>query len=65
MKLKDDVEMIELVFFRKDGFYMIESPVPDGKTVAEVVKDHAECNPGTLRIEDIKGNVLWKFLEAK
>lgn len=41
------------VFFREGHFYAISLPVDDD------LNKHAELNPGTLRIEDIDGNVLW------
>lgn len=44
-----------LVFIREEGFYPIEAPA----TVAEA-KKHADMNPGTLRIEDVRGNILWE-----
>lgn len=48
-----------LIFFRmfEDGmhFYVIEAPA----TADEAAK-HAELNPGTLRVEDINGNILWR-----
>lgn len=46
--------MATRVFFRKDCFYLLD--LPDDDDLAE----HAECNPGTLRIEDAAGNVLWR-----
>jgi hypothetical protein len=48
-----------LIFFRAEGFYPVEAlPDRDLKTQAA---DHAELNPGTLRVEDIEGNVLWQM----
>jgi hypothetical protein len=41
------------VFFREGRFYAIPLPVDDD------LNEHARLNPGTLRIEDIDGNVLW------
>lgn len=41
------------LFFREVGFYMIELR-DDADAVA-----NAECNPGTLRVEDAEGNVVW------
>ncbi len=41
------------IFVRAEGFYAIELPPNDD------LATHAELNPGTLRIEDIFGNVLW------
>jgi hypothetical protein len=43
-----------VIFFRKEGFYPVM--VYDDCDLGE----HAELNPGTLRIEDMKGNVLWR-----
>ena len=41
------------IFFREDGFYPILLP-------KETVVDNAECNPGTLRVENgITGEVVW------
>jgi len=47
--------MISAVFFREDGFYILDDLSED-----EDWAKHAELNPGTLRIEDINGNVLWQ-----
>lgn len=43
-----------VMFFRANGFYPLELPITDDLAA------HAEQNPGTLRIEDIDGNVLWR-----
>jgi hypothetical protein len=41
------------IFVRADGFYLIELP-------EATVADNAECNPGTIRVEDAKtGEVVW------
>lgn len=41
------------IFFRKEGFYLIDLP-------EATVADCAECNPGTLRVEDaLTGDVEW------
>lgn len=42
-----------VIFFRKGMFYLLELPVSDD------IAKHAEMNPGTLRVEDTKGHVLW------
>lgn len=42
------------VFFRDIGFYPLE--LLDDKQAV----DNAECNPGTLRVEDIDGRVVWE-----
>ena len=49
-----------LVFFRKGGFYPLDMPTIPDKTIEEVARDNAECNPGTVRVEDIHGRVLWR-----
>ena len=46
-------EWVPRVFFREGMFYMIDLPKDDD------LNAHAELNPGTLRIEDVWGNVLW------
>lgn len=41
-------------FIREDSWYPLEIP-------EAAIKDNAECNPGTLRVEDVlTGEVLWK-----
>lgn len=42
------------VFFREGHFYPIEL-LDD-----EDAKHNAELNPGTLRVEDHKGRVVWR-----
>lgn len=42
------------VFFRKDMWYPIEMK-DDADACA-----NAECNPGTMRVEDISGRVVWR-----
>lgn len=44
-----------ILFFREDCFYPTEYPIGYSDWQAE-----ADRNPGTTRIEDLKGNVLWK-----
>jgi len=41
------------IFFRLGGWYPIELRDDDD------AKANAEWNPGTLRVEDIKGRVVW------
>lgn len=43
-----------VVFIRAEGFY------PITVRADESLARHAELNPGTLRIDDIDGNVLWR-----
>ena len=42
-----------VIFFREAGFYPLELPRSDD------IGAHAKANPGTLRVEDVDGNVLW------
>lgn len=51
--------MRTVIFFRAEGWYPITLPV------GEDLEPHVKCNPGTLRIEDIKGKVLWPKPEAE
>ncbi len=41
------------MFVRDGFFYVINLPACDD------LSSHAELNPGTVRIEDVNGNVLW------
>lgn len=43
-----------VVFRRADGWYPLELSLD-----ADLAQ-HAELNPGTLQIEDVAGNVLWR-----
>jgi hypothetical protein len=43
-----------VIFFRDNGWYPLELPVSDD------LASHAQTNPGTLRIEDADGNILWR-----
>jgi len=46
-----------VIFFREDTFYPITlSGLKDARIEAA---EHAELNPGTLRIERIDGEVIW------
>lgn len=51
-----------VIFFREGMFYPVQ--LSGLKPVADEVADHTALNPGTLRVEDMKGNVLWP-LESK
>lgn len=48
-----------MVFFRADGFYPVQGV--SGVDLHQQARDHAELNPGTLRIEDVRGTVLWSL----
>ena len=41
------------LFFRGDGFYSIELK-DDADAIA-----NAECNNGTLQVQDINGRIVW------
>lgn len=56
MKRRTDMPTRPTIFFRKDGFYVVNTYDDEG--YAELA-EHARLNPGTIRIEDVKGNVLW------
>lgn len=49
---------IVAIFFREEGFYPIR--FSGAKPPREEAADHAALNPGTLRIEDRDGNILWQ-----
>lgn len=48
-----------MIFFRRDGWYPIQG-VKDIPLIQQAA-EHAALNPGTLKIEDIDGVVLWKL----
>jgi hypothetical protein len=52
-----------LLFIREEGFYPIEFPadVWAKRTPAEHAEINALNNPGTLRVEDLEGNILWSL----
>jgi hypothetical protein len=54
------METIDLVFVRDGGFYTVPCQKRAEQTPEEVAKENAECNLGTLRVEDVHGNVLWQ-----
>lgn len=43
-----------VIFFRKEGWYPVT--LQPGEEVAR----HVALNPGTLRVEDVQGNILWQ-----
>jgi len=51
-----------LVFHRADCFYTI--PAVNEVPLARQAADHAAINPGTVRVEDRAGNVLWQAERA-
>lgn len=51
-----------LIFFREGMFYPIQGCL--GRPLAQQAKENAELNPGTIRVEDVHGNVLWRRYDA-
>lgn len=47
------------IFFREDMFYPINLK-NDEDAIA-----NAECNAGTIRVEDVFGNVIWELDKSK
>lgn len=54
---RTDLPTRPTVFFRQEGFYVVNTYEDEG---FEQLAEHARLNPGTLRIEDLNGNVLWR-----
>ena len=50
----DQPDLKPYIFFRKEGWYPVGC-----KGDAEVIA-HVELNPGTIRVEDVNGRVVWK-----
>jgi hypothetical protein len=46
-------QWVPRLFFRDDVFYIVDLPKDDD------LNEHARLNPGTVRIEDASGKVLW------
>ena len=44
-------------FFREGRFYPVQ--LSGSKTSLTEIPEHVELNPGTLRVADLNGNVLW------
>ncbi len=50
----------EMMVFVREGFiYPVQGVV--GVPLPEQARQHAELNPGTLRVEDVSGTVLWRM----
>lgn len=56
MTRRTDMPTRHTVFIREGQFYVVNTYDDEG--YAEL-GEHARLNPGTLRIEDMQGNVLW------
>lgn len=54
---RTDLPTRPTVFFREGTFYVVDTYEDEG---FEQLAEHAALNPGTLRIEDLQGNVLWR-----
>ena len=48
-----------LIFFREGMFYPVQGVA--GVPLADQAAEHAAMNPGTSRVEDTEGNVLWRL----
>ena len=48
-----------MIFFRAEGFYPVASVI--GRDLRQQAEEHALLNPGTLRVEDTRGNVPWRL----
>ena len=48
-----------MIIVRAEGWYPIMGV--KGVPLAKQAADNAACNPGTLRVEDMQGNVLWRL----
>ena len=48
-----------VVFFRHDGFYPIQ--LYGEKSTLDEVVDHVALNPGTVRVEDLNGRLIWEL----
>lgn len=61
--MSNEVTRPVVIFFREDGFYPIEFLIPSECNVSleRQAADHAELNPGTIRVETIDGTVLWRM----
>ena len=47
-------------FFRKDWIYPVCCDIPEDKTNHAAMIANIEANPGTLKVEDSEGNILWE-----
>lgn len=48
-----------MIFFRKGHFYPIQGVL--GIPLTQQARDQAGLNPGTIRVEDVDGNALWRM----
>jgi hypothetical protein len=46
-----------VLFFREIGFYPVQ--LSGLKATADEVPDHVALNPGTTRVENLHGDVIW------
>lgn len=47
-----------MIFVRSEGWYPVMGL--RSRPLAEQAAEHAALNPGTLWVEDMRGNVLWR-----
>lgn len=62
VKMLGEPDGPEVIFLRADVFYFIQMYAPEtcGKTLEQQAANHAERNPGTLAVETISGDILWR-----
>ena len=53
-KAPSELILEPFIFFRDAHFYIVE-------ITREQVLANVELNPGTIRVEDIAGNVIWSL----
>jgi hypothetical protein len=51
--VSESLEVQLYIFFREEGWYPVE--IPPDHLLANV-----ELNPGTLKVEDLEGNIVWR-----
>lgn len=52
-KTRTELKTEPFVFFRDKMFYVVEIP-------REHLLANVELNPGTTKVEDVSGNVVWR-----
>jgi len=53
--------MKEFIFFREEGFYVVPLLYGTKKDIA----DNAKCNPGTIKVTALNGDIVWPDEEVK
>lgn len=58
-KVREPHPEATMIFVRAEGWYPVMGVL--GVPLAMQAAEHAVLNPGTLRVEDMDGNVLWRL----